>query len=69
MLVVGTMVIRTGRLRGWRRYPALLCGLALPLFFGLHALGAPGLAFPLLTAVAFGLLGLAVATSDGPGPR
>ena len=41
MLVVGTLVLSVGRLTGWRRFPAMISGLAQPLFVGLSALGAP----------------------------
>jgi hypothetical protein len=69
MLVVGGMVLRAGRLRGWRRFPALLCGLALPLMVVLRAVGAPPPvaqhSFPLLATLGFGLLGLAVRSAAG----
>lgn len=66
MLVLGLAVLFQRRLRGWRRLPALLVGLALPTFMVLQLLGAPpllaGLSFPLLTMSGFFLLGLAVRT-------
>jgi hypothetical protein len=67
MLVVFGMIVRAGRLRGWRRYPALLCGLALPAAVALNAAGAPaaaGVVFPILTTLGFALLGLAVRTAE-----
>ena len=67
MLVVFGMIVRAGRLRGWQRYPALACGLALPAVVVLRGLGAPavaGMAFPLLTTLGFALLGVAVRTAD-----
>ena len=69
MLVVGVLALRAGRLRGWRRFPALVCGLALPTFVALRGLGVPpavaGASFPLLTTLGFSLLGLIVFQS-GP---
>jgi hypothetical protein len=69
MLVVGGMVLRARRLGGWRRFPALVCGLALPLFVALRAARVPHPAvdylFPLLTTLSFGLLGLAVRSAVG----
>ena len=66
MLVVGVAALRAGVWRGWRRWTPLACGLALPLMavaaaaFGREAMGA---VFGPATALAFGALGLAVATA------
>jgi hypothetical protein len=73
MLVVGTMVLRARRLAGWRRYPALLCGLALPLGLGMRAAAGTipqpviDASFPLLTTLGFGLLALALLTTPAAG--
>lgn len=66
MLVVGTLVLAARVWRGWRSWAPLLCGLALPIFFGARPLlggQVAGLLFGVLTAVAFTLLGYAVRTS------
>jgi hypothetical protein len=63
MIVVGIAVVRAGVWRGWRRIPAFLVGLALPLFFGASALFGRengGFIFPLSVTVGFFLLGAAV---------
>ena len=66
MLVVGVAVLRAGVWRGWRRWAPLACGLVLPLSFGPAAIwghAAMGAAFCPGTALAFGALGLALATT------
>ncbi|HEX8246823.1 MAG TPA: hypothetical protein VF599_01465 [Pyrinomonadaceae bacterium] len=67
MIVVGVAVVRAGVWRGWRQIPALLVGLALPLFFAASALvGRAGgsFLFPLFVTVGFFLLGYAVVTTE-----
>ncbi|MDQ3799351.1 MAG: hypothetical protein M3384_07875, partial [Acidobacteriota bacterium] len=66
MIVVGVAVVRAGVWRGWRRIPAFLVGLALPLFFGGWALFGrveSSFVFPLFVTVGFFLLGFAIFTS------
>lgn len=68
MLVVGALVLGACVWRGWRSLTPLLCGLALPVFFGVRAvLGGEfgGFIFGVLTAVTFTLLGYAVRTGAG----
>ena len=63
MIIVGIAVIRAGIWRGWKRIPALLIGLGLPVFIISSAIFGreySGFTFPLLTTVGFFLLGLAV---------
>jgi hypothetical protein len=74
MLVVAGMVMRARRLLGWRRIPAFVCGLALPVTVALQQWVAPAaanVAFPLLTTLGFALLGVVVrSAADGaPAPR
>jgi hypothetical protein len=67
MLVVGALVFRARVWRGWRRWTPALCGLVLPLFYGVVALAgwdAARFIFTPLTAVTFALLGYAVRTSE-----
>jgi len=72
MLVLGGLLVGAKRLRGWRRFPPFLCGLALPVFIVMRGVGAPGavmsLSFPVLTTLGFFLLGLAVRTSADSTP-
>jgi hypothetical protein len=66
MIVVGVAVVRARVWHGWRRIPAFLVGLALPLFFGASALFGrenSGYIFPLFVTVGFFLLGSAVVTT------
>ncbi|MGZ8412059.1 MAG: hypothetical protein ACXW05_04950 [Gemmatirosa sp.] len=66
MLVVGVAVLRAGVWRGWRRWTPLACGLVLPLSFLPAAIwghAAMGVVFCPGTALAFGALGLAIATA------
>jgi hypothetical protein len=66
MLVVGALVLAARVWRGWRGWTPLLCGLALPVFFGARPLlggEVGGFIFGVLTAAAFALLGYAVRTS------
>jgi hypothetical protein len=66
MIVVGIYVLASGVWKGWRSVTPLLCGLALPTFFALAALGARnigGYVFGLATTITFMLLGNAVRTS------
>ncbi|HEX8888538.1 MAG TPA: hypothetical protein VF779_05145 [Pyrinomonadaceae bacterium] len=67
MIIVGIYVLASRIWQGWRSVTPLLCGLALPLFFALAALGARGIGsfvFGAATTIAFMLLGNAVRTSD-----
>jgi len=67
MIIVGIYVLASRAWQGWRSVTPLLCGLALPLFFALAALGARGIGsfvFGAATTTAFMLLGNAVRTSD-----
>ena len=67
MLVVGGLVLAARAWRGWRSWTPLLCGLALPAYFGARALlgGEVGgfFLFGVLTAATFTRLGHAVRTS------
>lgn len=66
MLVVGALVLAARVWRGWRKWTPILCGLALPVFFGARPLlggEVAGFIFGVLTAAAFALLGHAVRTS------
>jgi hypothetical protein len=66
MIIVGIAVLRAGVWRGWRRIPALLLGFTLPSFFAVIALAGREngiFCFPLMVAVGFFLLGLAVFTT------
>jgi hypothetical protein len=68
MLAMAAFVFRARVWRGWRRLPALVCGLALPAALAPAALGARWLgliAFGALTTVGFASLGWAVRTSAG----
>ena len=63
MIIVGVAVVRAGVWRGWRKIPAFLVGLALPLFFGASAFFGRvngSFIFPLFVTVGFFLLGYAV---------
>ena len=65
-LVLGIAVVKAGVWRGWRRVPAFLVGLALPLFFSLLALFGrenANVIFPVLVTAGFFLLGYAVRTT------
>lgn len=68
MLVVGIFILKAGVWRGWRRLPALICGLSLPaLIIASAAYGnraAGGFLFGLTTAIGFMLLGQAVRTAS-----
>jgi hypothetical protein len=70
MLAYAVLVLGAGRLRGWRRWPALACGLALPSFFvlgplvGSKPLGAAS--FGVLTTLGFFALGRIVFTTAAP---
>ena len=67
MLVVGALVLKARVWRGWRAWTPVLCGLVLPLFYGVVALAGWGVArsiFTPMTAVTFSLLGYAVRTSE-----
>ncbi|HKS29816.1 MAG TPA: hypothetical protein VJS44_18480 [Pyrinomonadaceae bacterium] len=71
MLIVGIFILKAGVWRGWRRVPALICGLSLP---GLIIVGvtsgnraAGGLLFGVATTVGFMLLGYAVRTGRPAG--
>lgn len=66
MIIVGTAVVRAKVWHGWRRIPAFLIGLGLPLFIissGIFGREYVGFTFPLLTTGGFFLLGLAVFTT------
>ena len=67
MLALGLCMVVARRVEGWRRFPALACGLALPSFFALVPLGVPrplgAAVFGVLTTVGFFGLGLAALTS------
>lgn len=63
MIIVGIAVIRAKVWRGWKRIPALLIGLGLPVFIISSAIfgrEAVSFTFPLFTTAGFFLLGLAV---------
>jgi len=67
MIVIGIYVLASKAWRGWRSVTPLLCGLALPVFFALAALGAKAIGifiFGAATTIAFMLLGYAVRTSN-----
>lgn len=69
MLVLGLAMIATPRrLAGWRRFPALAVGLALPAFIACMATNvgrtAGSVSFGVLTTLGFGALGYVVRTSD-----
>jgi hypothetical protein len=71
MIVTGTALARAGVIRGWRRYSAVACGLALPVSIAAAALlgrAAMGAAFALLTTVAWGVLAWAVVRNARPSP-
>lgn len=66
MLVAGALVLAARVWKDWRKWTPLLCGLALPLFFGARPIlggEVAGFIFGALTAVAFALLGYAVRAS------
>lgn len=66
MIIVAIAVVRAGVWRGWRRVPAFLVGLVLPLFFGLSAIASREnslFIFPLFVTTGFFLLGFAVFTT------
>jgi hypothetical protein len=66
MLAAGVAVLRARVWTGWRRWAPLACGLALPLSFAAAAaFGRPGMvaAFPILTSLTFGALGVAAMTA------
>lgn len=69
MIIVGVAVVRAKVWRGWRKIPAFLVGLALPVFFGASALVGRvngSFLFPLFVTIGFFLLGYAVvATKTG----
>jgi hypothetical protein len=63
MLVVGAFALAARVLAGWRRWTPLLCGLAVPLLFGVAATvgrEAGILLFGVYTCVSWALLGAAV---------
>jgi hypothetical protein len=67
MNIVGIAVIWAGAWRGWRRIPAFLCGLALPLFFALIPIVGRergGIVFPIMVTAGFFLLGYAVRSTE-----
>jgi hypothetical protein len=67
MIIVGVAVVRAGVWRGWRKIPAFLVGLALPLFFAASAIfgrANGSFLFPLFVTVGFFLLGCAVVTTE-----
>ena len=67
MIIVGAAIVRAGVWRGWRRIPAFLCGLALPLFFASSALfGRENVGFVFIASVTpgFFLLGCAVRAAE-----
>lgn len=73
MNLVGITAAVVGRLRGWRRYALLPCGLAFPVITGIGAVAgvemggaAIGLAFFGWLAVAWALMGLVVYDSGRP---
>ena len=66
MLVVAGFIVKAGVWRGKRAVPAAICGLALPLFFGLSPVIGPvagSIAFGATTTVGFVLLGYLVRVS------
>jgi hypothetical protein len=66
MIVTGRAIMRGGVLTGWRRFPAIACGLALPVATAAGFLaGGPavGPAFGLITTVAWGALALSTLNS------
>jgi hypothetical protein len=67
MLLLGAGMIRAGQVHGWRRFPALACGGALPMFFALTPLGVPrtvaSAGFGILTMLGFLGLGYVVRSS------
>jgi hypothetical protein len=67
MNVVGVAVARAGVFSGWRRFPAILCGLSLPLSLLTAAVAgrqAMGPAFGIMTTLAWGTLAWAVLSSS-----
>lgn len=67
MLVIGCFILKARVWRGWRRWPALLCGLALPTFIVVSVayrreLG--GFLFGVITTAGFMMLGSVVHTSQ-----
>jgi hypothetical protein len=68
MIATGVTIARAGVLTRWRRFPAIACGLSLPLSAAIASLAgsnAMGPAFGFITTVAWGALALAVLTSAG----
>ena len=66
MIVTGITIARAGVLTGWRRFPAIACGLALPVatVIGILAGGdAMGPAFGSITTLAWGALALSALNS------
>ncbi|MDQ4122532.1 MAG: hypothetical protein M3209_13930 [Acidobacteriota bacterium] len=70
MIAVGTVIVRAGGWRGWRRIPAFLIGFALPLFFAARAaFGWENSGWIFIGSVTLGFfaLGLAVCTTNQKG--
>jgi len=69
MLVIGALVVTTGRLTEWRRVPPFLSGAALPVFFLLSAVGVrrpvAAASFGVLTTAGFFGLGFVLYTLSG----
>jgi hypothetical protein len=68
MIATGIAVARAGVIKGWLRFSAVSCGLALPVAIAAAALlgrAAMGAAFALLTTVAWGVLAWAVVSNAG----
>ena len=66
MIVTGRAIWRAGVLTGWRRFPAIACGLALPLSAAIgFVAGGPavGPAFGLFTTASWAALALATLTT------